>query len=141
MDYQIFLVRQAASGRTPWGGLRILRILDHGVSVSSLATPNAAPTEYKFEHVSKVLAGDDDQNELRLEVVDSSKSGFGTETVRLSCEARTSLVTALFNRLDDLNGIGMWMLLWAFELFACWRTFSSSQSDWLCHVFWYCIRD
>ncbi|KAG0590844.1 hypothetical protein KC19_1G130600 [Ceratodon purpureus] len=107
MDYQIFLVRQAASGRTPWGGLRILRILDHGVSVSSLATPNAAPTEYKFEHVSKVLAGDDDQNELRLEVVDSSKSGFGTETVRLSCEARTSLVTALFNRLDDLNGIGI----------------------------------
>ena len=110
MDYQIFLVRPAASGRTPWGGLRILRILDHGISVSSLATPNAAPTEYKFEHISKVSAADDDQNELKLEIADTSKTGFGIETVRLFCEARTSLLTALLNRVDDLNGIGMCLL-------------------------------
>lgn len=110
MDYQIFLVRLFVGGRTPWGGLRILRILDHGISTLPLATPNAAATEYKFEHISKVLAADDEQNELRLEIVDTSKPGFGTETVRLSCEARASLLTALLNRVDDLNSIGMCVL-------------------------------
>jgi hypothetical protein len=125
MDYEIFLARPSASGRTPWGGLRILRILDHALSVSSLATPNAAPTEYKFEHISKVVAADDDQNELRLEVVESSKAGFGTETVRFYCEARASLVTALLNRVDDLNGIGMCIL----RPCSCCIPFSSSQSD------------
>lgn len=112
MDYQIFLVRppgQSATTRVSrGGGLRLFRILDHGISVLPLGTPNAAPTmEYRFEHISKVLAADDDPTELRIEVLDTSKSGFGCETVRFCCEARTSLLTALLNRVDDMNGIGM----------------------------------
>lgn len=107
----MFLVRppgQSASNRASrGGGLRLFRILDHGISVLPLGTPNAAPAEYRFEHVSKVLAADDDSTELRIEIMDTSKSGFGCETVRFCCEARTSLLTALMNRLDDMNGIGM----------------------------------
>ena len=114
MDYRMFLVRppgQPGSNRASRGGLRLFRILDHGISVLPLGTPNAAPTEYRFEHISKILAADDDPTELRIEILDMSKSGFGFETVRFCCEARTSLLTALLNRVDDMNGIGMCLLL------------------------------
>lgn len=107
MDYQVFLVRPPAVARTPKGGLRYFRILEHGVSILPLATPNAAPTEYKFEHIAKALAVEEDPTELRLEIMDTTKPGFGVDTVRFCCEARTSLLTALLNRLDDMNGIGM----------------------------------
>jgi hypothetical protein len=68
-----------------------------------------APAEYRFEHMSKITAADDDPTELKIEILDTSKSGFGYETVRFCCEARASLLTALLNRVDDMNGIGMWL--------------------------------
>lgn len=71
-----------------------------------LGTPTVTPTEYRLEHIAKVWAVDDDPTELRMEILDTSKSGFGCEIVRFCCEARTSLLTALLNRLDDMNGIG-----------------------------------
>lgn len=107
MDYQIFLVRPPAIARAPRGGLRLLRVLDHGISVLPVSTPNVAPTEYSFEHISKVMPADDDPTEVKLEISDTSKSGFGVETIRFCCEARTSLITALLNRMDDINGIGI----------------------------------
>ncbi|KAG0579697.1 hypothetical protein KC19_4G117600 [Ceratodon purpureus] len=108
MDYQVFLVRPPGSTRASrGGGLRLFRILDHGISILPLGTPNSAPTEYRFEHISKILAADDDPTELRLEILNTSKSGFGNETVRFCCEARTSLLTALLNRVDDVNSIGI----------------------------------
>lgn len=111
MDYQIFLVRPPAIARAPRGGLRLLRVLDHGISVLPVSTPNVAPTEYSFEHISKVMPADDDPTEVKLEISDTSKSGFGVETIRFCCEARTSLITALLNRMDDINGIGIFSLL------------------------------
>lgn len=113
MDYQVFLVRsqgQSGSIRAGRGALRLFRIQDHGISVLPLSTPNAAPLEYRFEHISKVLPSDDDDTELKIEILDTSKSGFGYETVRYWCEARASLLTALLNRIEDMNGIGMCQL-------------------------------
>lgn len=108
MDYQVFLVRPPAVARQAKGagGLRMFRILEHGIAISVVGTPNAAATEYKFEHIAKASAVEDDAQELRIEVTDTTKSGFGVETLRFCCEARTSLLTALLNRLDDMNGIG-----------------------------------
>jgi len=108
----VFLVRPPAVARGQRGGLRIFRILDHAISISPLGTPNATPTEYKFEHITKALAVEEDPTEVRIEVMDSTKTGFGVETIRLCCEARTSLLTALLNCLDDMNGIGkcIWYL-------------------------------
>lgn len=112
MDYKIFLVRppgqqsSAISGRLHRGSIRVFRILDHGISVLPLSAPNGVPTEYRFEHITKVSAADDDPTELALEILDTSKSGFGFEIVRYCCDSRTSLLTALLNRLDDMNGFG-----------------------------------
>lgn len=106
----MFLVRsqgQSGSIRAGRGALRLFRIQDHGISVLPLSTPNAAPLEYRFEHISKVLPSDDDDTELKIEILDTSKSGFGYETVRYWCEARASLLTALLNRIEDMNGIGI----------------------------------
>lgn len=101
----MFLVRPPGASKAR-GALRQFRILDHGISVVPLGTPTATPTEYRLEHIAKVWAADDDPTELRMEILDTSKSGFGCEIVRFCCEARTSLLTALLNRLDDMNGIG-----------------------------------
>lgn len=111
MDYQMFLVRPPGGASSKARGvLRLFRILDHGISVLPVGTPNATPTEYRFEHIAKVWAADDDPTELRIEILDTSKSGFGYETVRFCCEARASLLTALLNRMDDMNGIGKFPL-------------------------------
>lgn len=124
MDYKIFLVRppgqqsSAISGRLHRGSIRVFRILDHGISVLPLSAPNGPPTEYRFEHITKVSAADDDPTELALEILDTSKSGFGFETVRYCCDSRTSLLTALLNRLDDMNGFGKSILRFQFRNFA-----------------------
>ena len=104
MDYQVYLVRQG--GRSSRGGCRLLRILEHGISVVALAVNNVAAAEYRFEHIAKVTASQDDATELSLEVLDTTKQGHGYHTLRFCCDSRSALLTVLLNRIDEVNGIG-----------------------------------
>ncbi|KAH9562610.1 hypothetical protein CY35_05G081400 [Sphagnum magellanicum] len=118
--------------------LLLLRVLEHGISVSPLSSSAAAATNnlvaedyISFEHIAKVTASQDDPTELSLEVLDctpaaaSSKkqqavahghhhhgsSGSSYHTLRFFCDSRSQLLTVLFNRIDDVNGIGTDFLL------------------------------
>lgn len=104
MDYQVYLVRQGA--RSSRGGSRLLRILEHGISVIALVATNVAAAEYSFEHIAKVTASHDDATELTLEVLDTTKQSHGYHTVRFCCDSRSALLTVLLNRIDEVNGIG-----------------------------------
>ncbi|CAM6077021.1 unnamed protein product [Sphagnum tenellum] len=116
--------------------LLLLRVLEHGITVSPLSSSAAAVTNnlvaedyISFEHIAKVTASQDDPTELSLEVVDctpaaskkqqavahghhhhgSSSSSY--HTLRFFCDSRSHLLTVLFNRIDDVNGIGTDFLL------------------------------
>ncbi|CAM6026456.1 unnamed protein product [Sphagnum balticum] len=118
--------------------LLLLRVLEHGISVSPLSSSAAAATNnlvaedyISFEHIAKVTASQDDPTELSLEVLDctpataSSKkqqavahghhhhgsSSSSYHTLRFFCDSRSLLLTVLFNRIDDVNGIGTDFLL------------------------------
>ncbi len=120
--------------------LLLLRVLEHGISVSPLSSSAAAAAaannlvaeDYiSFEHIAKVTASQDDPTELSLEVVDctpaaaSSKkqqavahghhhhgsSSSSYHTLRFFCDSRSHLLTVLFNRIDDVNGIGKLLII------------------------------
>lgn len=106
MDRKVFLVRPAGtSGRPQRGISRILRVLDHGISISGvLPSFNQSPDVYSYESIFRVWPSPGDPNELGIDVL----GGFnkGEETLKLCCDSRTALVTALLNKLDTVNGIG-----------------------------------
>ncbi len=116
--------------------LLLLRVLEHGISVSPLSSSAAAATNnlvaedhISFEHIAKVTASQDDPTELSLEVLDctpaaskkqqavahghhhhgSSSSSY--HTLRFFCDSRSHLLTVLFNRIDDVNGIGKLLII------------------------------
>ncbi len=118
--------------------LLLLRVLEHGISVSPLSSSAAAATNnlvaedyISFEHIAKVTASQDDPTELFLEVLDctpaaaSSKkqqavahghhhhgsSSSSYHTLRFFCDSRSHLLTVLFNRIDDVNGIGKLLII------------------------------
>lgn len=62
--------------------------------------------EYSFEHIAKVTASNDDPTELSMEILDTTKQSLGYDTVRIHCDSRSALLTVLFNRIDEVNGIG-----------------------------------
>lgn len=99
----MFLVRLGPKGR---GGNRLLRIHDHGISLVPLLASNPVAAEYSFEHIAKVTASSDDPTELSMEILDTAKQSYGYESVRLHSDSRSALLTVLFNRIDEVNGIG-----------------------------------
>ncbi|XP_024368115.1 uncharacterized protein [Physcomitrium patens] len=103
MDFHVFLVRLGPKGR---GGNRLLRIHDHGISLVPLLASNPVAAEYSFEHIAKVTASSDDPTELSMEILDTAKQSYGYESVRLHSDSRSALLTVLFNRIDEVNGIG-----------------------------------
>lgn len=103
MDFQVYLVRQGPKLR---GASRLLRILEHGISLVALAASNPVAAEYSFEHIAKVTASNDDPTELSMEILDTTKQSHGYDTLRLACDSRSALLTVLLNRIDEVNGIG-----------------------------------
>lgn len=106
MDRKVFLVRPAGtSGRPQKGISRILRVLDNGISISGvLPSFNQSPDVYSYERIFRVCPSLGDPNELAIDIL----GGFnkGEETLKLCCDSRTALLTALLNQLDTVNGIG-----------------------------------
>lgn len=88
------------------GGNRLLRVLDHGITLVPLHASNPMVAEYSFEHIAKVTASNDDPTELSMEILDTTKQSLGYDTVRIHCDSRSALLTVLFNRIDEVNGIG-----------------------------------
>lgn len=107
MDYQVFLVRPPGSttisGRHTKGASRILRVSDTGITVSPLSSFNAPAAEYAFERMGRVFPSHEDSTELTVEMFDGAR---GHESIRFCCDSRTALLTALLNKMDDMNGIG-----------------------------------
>lgn len=103
MDFQVYLVRQGPKLR---GASRLLRILEHGISLVALAASNPVAAEYSFEHIAKVTASNDDPTELSMEILDTTKQSHGYDTLRLACDSRSALLTVLLNRIDEVKGIG-----------------------------------
>jgi len=108
MDFQVFLVRQGTKARA---GNRLLRILDHGISVVPLLATNPVAAEYSFEHIARVTASLDDPTELSMEILDTTKQSHGYNTLRFYCDSRSALLTVLLNQIDEVNGIGKCPLL------------------------------
>lgn len=104
----MFLVRSpgtTSGGRPVKGVTRILRVSDYGISLSPLLPSHSGTSvEYSFERLSNVLPSPDDDFELKIDVLNGS--GRGCDTLRFSCDSRSALLTALLNKLDDVNGIG-----------------------------------
>ena len=96
-------MRQGSKSRA---GNRLLRILDHGISVVPLLASNPVAAEYSFEHIARVTASNDDPTELSMEILDTMKLSHGYDTVRFYCDSRSALLTVLLNRIDEVNGIG-----------------------------------
>ena len=107
MDYQVFLVRPSGlggGGRLSKGVTRILRILEDGISISSIANPSSSYIEYQFEWMSNVLPSLDDDLEFKFDVVHINGR---TETLKFLCDSRSALLTAILNKLDDVDSSGM----------------------------------
>lgn len=106
MDRKVFLVRPAGtSGRPQKGISRILRVLDNGISISGiLPSFNQSPDVYSYERIFRVSPSSGDPNELLIDVLGTFNKG--EETLKLCCDSRTALLTALLNKLDTVNGIG-----------------------------------
>ncbi|CAM6112927.1 unnamed protein product [Calypogeia fissa] len=104
MDHQVFLVRPPGltnvRGAPARGVTRLLRVEDHGIILTNLTPHSGQPLEYSFENLANVKASNEDSSELSFDLIDS-----GT-TLKFSTEARPALLTALHNRLDEVNGIG-----------------------------------
>lgn len=106
MDHEVFLVRAGGiSGRPQKGVSRILKVLDNGISISGvLPSVKQSPAVYNYERIVRVSPSPADLNELRIDV--SGRFNEADETLRFCCDSRTDLLTALLNKLDDVNGIG-----------------------------------
>ena len=107
MDYQVFLVRPSGLGggsRLSKGVTRILRILEDGISISPIANPSSSHIEYQFEWMSNVLPSLDDDLEFKFDVVHINGR---TETLKFLCDSRSALLTAILNKLDDVDSSGM----------------------------------
>lgn len=68
--------------------------------------------EYSFEYILKVMLVDDDFIEVKLEILDISKLGFGVEMICFCCEVRIFFIIVFFNCMDDINGIGIFLLFY-----------------------------
>lgn len=101
-------MRQGPKARA---GNRLLRILEHGISVVPLLATNPVAAEYSFEHIARVTASNDDPTELSMEILDTTKQSHGYDTLRFYCDSRSALLTVLFNRIDEVNGIGEYYFL------------------------------
>ncbi|MCO5565126.1 hypothetical protein L7F22_018797 [Adiantum nelumboides] len=106
MDYRVFLVRPAGTGgRAVKGTTRILRVLDNRILLSPvLPSINGTATEYSYERISNVLPSLEDELELKFDVLNNSGRG---ETLKFSCDSRSALLTALLNKLDDVDSSGI----------------------------------
>eukprot|EP00250_Pteridium_aquilinum_P018104 c23944_g1_i1 orf=785-7753(-) len=106
MDYRVFLVRPPGTGVRPVKGVtRILRVLEHGISISPvLPSTNGTATEYSYERISNVLPSPEDDLELKFDVFNSNGRA---DTLKFSCDSRSALLTALLNKLDDVDSSGI----------------------------------
>lgn len=104
MDHQVFLVRPvgltSVRGGPARGVTRLVRIEENAITLTNLTPHPGQPLEYHFENLSNVCPSSEDNYEVSMDVIDSGL------TLRFSCEARSALLTALLNRLDEVNGIG-----------------------------------
>lgn len=96
-------MRQGSKSRS---GNRLLRILEHGISVVPLLASHPVAAEYSFEHIARVTASNDDPTELSMEILETTKQSHGYDTLRFYCDSRSALLTVLLNRIDEVNGIG-----------------------------------
>ena len=103
MDYEVFLVRQPGYNRPTRNISRMLRVSEHGVSISTLSPTNHTFVDYSFENITNITISQADVSEFSFDVMDSNGP---TTTHSFVCTAREKLLATLFNRLDDLNGIG-----------------------------------
>lgn len=106
MDYQVFLVRPPGNGGRPVKRVtRILRVLEHGISLSPILQSHTGTTaEYSFERISNVLPSLEDDLELKFDVGNSNGRA---DTLRFSCDSRSALLTAILNKLDDVDSSGI----------------------------------
>jgi DnaJ family protein C protein 13 len=118
MDYQLFFVRPP--GRPTKNSTKLLRILEYGISLSTLSQ-GATPVglEIAYEKITNIVVSREDKYEFAFDVDDVG--GRGRQTFQFACDARSALLTALFNKLDDLNGIGeplsgVGLFVWARQL-------------------------
>lgn len=92
-------------GRPVKGVTRILRVLEHGISISPiLPSINGTATEFSYERISNVLPSLEDDLELKFDVLNSSGRA---DTLKYSCDSRSALLTALLNKLDDVDSSGI----------------------------------
>ena len=99
----MFLVRQPGYNRPTRNISRMLRVNEHGVAISTLSPTNPTSVDYSFENITNITISQADVSEFSFDVVDSNGP---TTTYSYVCTAREKLLATLFNRLDDLNGIG-----------------------------------
>eukprot|EP01018_Ginkgo_biloba_P000782 Gb_17023 [translate_table: standard] len=128
MDHQVFLVRPSGtSGRPQRGISRILRVSENGISLSgTLPSLNQSPVVYSFERIFRVSPSPVDSNELIIDIIGSFTKG--DETLNLYCDSRTALLTALLNKLDDVNGIAgedCWKYEHELHSWACAQVFAT----------------
>lgn len=103
MDYEVFLVRAPGYSRPTRGISKLLRIHEQGISFSTLSPSNSHITEYSFESITNIIVSQSDPTEFSFDIMDSAGV---TATQTYICTSREKVLTTLFNRLDDLNGIG-----------------------------------
>eukprot|EP00850_Spirogloea_muscicola_P002088 SM000008S22177 [mRNA] locus=s8:226750:241282:- [translate_table: standard] len=104
MDYETFLVRLPGYARPTRGSSRILKVTEHGIYITTLATINPTATQYSFDMVTNLRFANQDRCEFSFETFALSSGGKEVHTFLSS--ARSELLTTLHNKLDDLNGIG-----------------------------------
>eukprot|EP00271_Cylindrocystis_brebissonii_P009775 TRINITY_DN2501_c0_g1_i2.p1 TRINITY_DN2501_c0_g1~~TRINITY_DN2501_c0_g1_i2.p1 ORF type:complete len:1658 (+),score=386.93 TRINITY_DN2501_c0_g1_i2:98-5071(+) len=103
MDYEVFLVRLPGYSRPTRNISKLLRATEHGISLSTLSPSNPTTLEYSFENVTNVTVSQTDPAEFSFDVLEGSGNSINHNFV---CNSRERLLTTLFNKLDDLNGIG-----------------------------------
>eukprot|EP00850_Spirogloea_muscicola_P007083 SM000035S13063 [mRNA] locus=s35:223450:237908:+ [translate_table: standard] len=104
MDYETFLVRLPGYARPTRGSSRILKVTEHGIYITTLATVNPTATQYSFDTITNLRFANQDPCEFSFETFALSSGGKEVHTFLSS--ARSELLTTLHNKLDDLNGIG-----------------------------------
>ena len=71
--------------------------------MSTLSPTNPTSVDYSFENITNITVSQADVSEFSFDVMDSNGP---TTTYSYVCTAREKILATLFNRLDDLNGIG-----------------------------------